>query len=630
MRIILPFFILATVLSFVYADEPEKQKEYTVTASLTPVEKSAVGSAVTIFTADDLERRGLIFLPDILREVPGLAVNRNGGYGMFTQIRARGAEANHTLVLINGVEVNDPAFGEYQFANLTADNIERVEILRGAQSALWGSDAIGAVINIITKKGQGPAQLNATFTGGSFATQHTTLGTSYGNELLNMNFSAEVLATNGTNIARSGDEDDSHYNRVYDLNLGFTPAAAIEFSYTHRIVKAVTQTDSSSFVDGVLVVKDAAGNQTNSDHFYQRGSAKFSLFEGHWTNTVAYQRSKNRADFQSNARASFLDGDKQKYTVQSNLALNSQRLVNARHDFSLLYDYEDDNATGSFIGGKSQVGIITRSYVGEYRLALANSLFLSTGIRRDDTDEFFKDAMTYRVTGAYRLPGFDSRLHASYGTGVKNPTISEVFGNFPNFTGNPNLKPERSRGWDAGFEKSLFQDRLTLDLTYFRNLIEDQIEGSNKTARNRPGTSSIHGLEVTLQYSPFDALDVNGGYTFTRANNSSNQELVRRPKHIANVNLNYRFFYDRANINVGLLHTGRQQDTVFVLFPARPFRTRLGAYTLVNVATSYEYSDYLSFNARIENLLDEAYEEVFSYTNPGIAGFVGVNLALNP
>lgn len=613
-----------------YAESIQNNEEYVVTASLSPVSKTAVGSAVTILTSEDIEKRGTTFLPDILREVPGLAVSRSGTFGTQTDIRVRGAEANHTLVLIDGIEVNDPSFGSsFQFAFLTTANIERIEILRGAQSALWGSDAIGAVINIITKKGKGPVQLNGGFQGGSFDTQRSNINGSYANSLFNINLNADVLSTDGTNIARDGNEDDGHHNRTYDLKIGFTPHEIFNLSYVRRIVDSDTQTEPKPTASDVIV--DATGNQTVVDQVYQKAKATISLFDNRWLNHFSFVDTKNRTNFASTTfGASFLNGDKQKYAFQSDLALGPHSQWDITQDFSLLFEYEDDNAIGSFIGGSNTVGFLTRSYVGEYRLGLLDRIFISTGIRHDDNDDFFEDQTTYRVTGAVKIPESKSRIHASYGTGIKNPTISELFGNFPTFTGNPNLTPETSRGWDVGIEQSLFNDRIIFDVTYFRNLISDQITGSNNTVRNSAGTNKIYGIETSFTVSPFDNLDVNGTYTYTRTNDVNKLELVRRPKHIGSLNLNYRLYQDKVNMNLAINYHGRQQDTVFPANNGTSFRTILGAYTLVDFAANYDFNKYVSFHGRIENLLDESYEEVFGFTSAGIGGFAGINLTLNP
>lgn len=622
-------FGLVLNINIAHSAAVEENAEYVVTASLTPVSKPNTGSAITVITAEDIKKRGITYLPDILREVPGLAVNRSGTFGTQTDIRARGAEANHTLVLIDGIEVNDPALGSsFQFAFLSVANIDRIEVLRGAQSALWGSDAIGAVINIITKKGAGPLEIHAAFQGGSFDTRKSTLGGSYGNDLFNVNLNADVLRTDGTNIARAGNEDDGHHNRTYDLKLGLTPGELFDFNYVRRVVKSETQTDPQPFTSTIIV--DAEGNQTEIDQVYQKAKASMSLFDGRWGNHFSFQDSKNRTNFVSTVfGASFLNGDKTKYAFQSDLNLKTSSLIDVVHDLSFLTEYEDEKATGSFIGGSTQVGFITKSYVGEYRIGLLERLFISTGIRHDDND-FFDDATTYRVTGAFKITETNSRLHFSYGTGVKNPTISELFGNFPTFSGNPDLTPESSRGWDVGIEQDLFDGRLNIDITYFKNLITDQITGFNQTVRNSNGTNKIQGMELSLLVSAFDNLDINAAYTFTDSDDANGFDLVRRAQHIGNVNLNYSFYQGKANMNFGINYNGTQQDNVFPPFPTPSFRAKLDAYTIVNLSGSYKVNHYFSVFGRIENLLDESYEEVFGFTSPGVAGYAGINLTLNP
>ncbi len=627
LRIDIIIFIIAVSASSPSVIAAEKKGEYVVTASLTPVSKTATGSALTVITATDIKKRGSHYLPDILREVPGLAVNRSGTFGTQTDIRARGAEANHTLVLIDGVEANDPALGStFQFAFLSTANIERIEVLRGAQSALWGSDAMGAVINIITKKGQGPVALNAGFQGGSFTTQKSTLGGSYGNALFNINMHADVLRTEGTNIARTGSEEDGHHNRTYDLKLGFTPGDLFDFSYTRRVAKSETQTDPQPATATIIV--DAEGNQTESDQTYQNARASVSLFNKRWDNHLSFTHAKNRTDFTSSVfGASFLNGDKTKYAFQSDLNFQTNASFDIEHHISFLTEYEDDNATGSFIGGASRVGFITRSYAVEYRLALLERLFIATGIRYDDND-FFVNETTYRITGAFK-PTTDFRLHGSYGTGVKNPSISELFGNFPTFMGNPELTPESVRGWDIGVEQYLFDDRLNIDITYFRNLIADQITGSNQTVTNRRGTNKIQGLELSLSFSPFNNLDINAAYTYTDSKDANNLDLIRRPAHIGNINLNYSFYADRANVNVGVSYNGTQQDNVYPPFPTPAFQTTLDSFTVVNLSGSYKWNHQLAFFGRIENILDASYEEVYGFTAPRLGVYAGIELTLN-
>ncbi len=608
--IIILFSFLYASVSF-SAEDIETPADYIVVASLSPVDRTEAGAVVTVITADDIKRRGTTFLADILREVPGLAFQRSGSFGTKTSIRIRGAEANHTLVFIDGIEANNPALSEFEFEFLTADNIERVEILRGAQSALWGSDAIGGVINIITKKGAGPLAVNADLQGGSFDTGKTSLNVAWGNSLIDINLHAGILRTDGINIARDGDEEDGHRNRTYDLKLGFTPNNTVALSYVHRIVKAKTETDPQPSV----VVVDEAGNRTDVDQVYQQARARLALFDGRWVNHVSFENTRYRSDFTRPRRDdSFSNGDKRKYTWKSDFG--SWNLWNSVNDFSFLYEYEKDVAKGRSLRNGDEVSYITRSYAGEYRVALLKRLFISVSARHDDSSDIFDDATTYRITTAFKPPAGKIRWHVAYGTGVKNPTLTELFGTFATFTGNPDLRPESSKGWDVGLERSFFDGRLKADLTYFRNRITDLIYGFG-TVTNLEGTNRIDGLELTFSLSPLQHLDIKGAYTFMRADDADDQELLRRPKHIASLNLNYAFYDDRANLNMAINYHGRQRDI---------FRTTLSAYTLINLTASYQLNEHVRFFGRIDNLLDEAYEDIYSYTAPGIGAFAGIGL----
>lgn len=599
-----------------------------VSATLSPVPKEAIGSAVTLITAADIEAKGLIYLADILRTVPGLAVNKSGGFGTLTDIRSRGAEANHTLVLIDGIEVNDPGnfTSGFDAGLLTTDNIERIEILRGAQSALWGSDAIGAVINIITKKGTGAPQLTAGFEYGSFDTQKTTLRASYGDTVFNINLGGAILSTDGINIARGGTEKDAHHHRTYDLKLGLTPTDWIEFAYVHREVSTDTETDPQPSA----IIVDSAGNQTMNAQRYQKGTTTIALFDGRWTQKLGIEHIKTTSNTLSSIFApSFSDGERHKYTYQHDFKFEFDEMLNNRHDVSLLFEYQDDRAQGRFIGGGTEVGFIAKSYAVEYRLGLFNQLFLAIGARHDNND-FFENANTYRATAAYQFDA-RSRLHLSYGTGIKNPTISELFGNFATFTGNPNLKPETSRSWDIGIEQSLFDAQLLFDITYFNNRISDQITGFvssfGNTVQNSAGTNHIYGLEYHLTWHIQDDLKFTGNYTLTRADDANGNELVRRAKHIGSANIHYDFLNNKANLNLGVIYNGEQADTIFT---SSNRRIRLDDYLIVNLNGRYQLDKMISLYARIENLLAEDYEEIYSYQSPGIGVYAGFTLTLNP
>ena len=193
-----------------------------------------------------------------------------------------------------------------------------------------------------------------------------------------------------------------------------------------------------------------------------------------------------------------------------------------------------------------------------------------------------------------------------------------------NFTGNPDLSPESSKGWDAGIEQRLFSDRLTLDATYFNNRITDLIQGSGITSRNLNGTSKIQGLELALDAKLSRELTLNGQYTYTNTKDANGTELVRRARHMASLNVNYGFLDDRANLNLGIDYTGEQRDIQFSNFFATSSAVTLDDFVLLGVAGSYRLTDNIKLTARLENLLDQDYQEVLGFDAPGIGAYVGV------
>jgi vitamin B12 transporter len=615
---------------------PRKLEDMVVTAHLVPVEKSRIGSSATVITAKEIEQQQITYVSDILRTVPGLAVNQSGGsFGAFTQVRIRGAEANHTLVRLDGIEINDPSGGsEYNFGNMLASNIERIEIIRGAQSALYGSDAIGGVINIITKKGSQGLQVNGFAEGGSFETYKTGGGISGGwKDLVDFSVNATQFESKGVSAAESGTERDANRNLTLDGSLNVRPLTNLEFGVSGRLVRANTEFDAfRGGVGGLDGDRETSVRQT-----YGRTFTKLTLFEEtDWINwehllSTSYSESK-RDNFSDKKLSSEFDGRKTKYAYQTNLSVDTPDLFQSNHTLTFLVEYEKDHvsATSPFI--KVNRSLDTTSYVGEYQLGLFDRFFISGSIRHDDNEDLFGDYTTYHATLAYLLKETDTRFHASYGTGVKNPTNFELFGFSENFQGNPNLKPEESLSWDLGIEQNFFDGRIGLDVTYYNNRIENPIVGSGKTAINvKDGRTRTEGVEVTFHAKIMDDLDFNSSYTWSGTEDNKGRRLVRRPEHIASANLNYNFevFGNRGNVNIGVKYNGKQTDFAFDRFFNRSI-VELEDYALLNIAASYQIYDQVEIFARVENLLDEDYQEVYTFASKGIAGYGGIRINLGP
>ncbi len=638
-------FALCAVSSFSLsaAEEPaEKLPDMVVTANLVPTQTTQTGSAVTVITAEEIEQQQTIYVSDILRTVPGIAVNQSGGrFGAFTQVRIRGAEGNQTLVRLDGIELNDPSGGsEYNFGNLLAENIERIEIIRGPQSALYGSDAIGGVINIISKKGESGLKVNAKVEGGSFGTHQVGGGISGGwQEHFDFSAGATSFVSEGTSIAENSIEKDRNTNVTAYGNLSVHPLKnlmpslqTLEIGLNGRLVRSELQTDG--FQGGIGAID--ADNESNVHQSYGRIYSKLNLFEDtdwiQWQHQLRATYSGNKRDsFQKQQLSSEFDGSSSKYAYQTNLLVDTPALAQSNHALTFLLEHERDQVRTFSAFSNIDRSIDTTSYIGEYRLGLFDRLFVSGSVRHDNNDKLFEDATTYRATFSYLVKETATRAHASYGTGVKNPTIFELFGFTQNFQGNPDLQPEKSHGWDAGIEQKLLHEQITLDATYFNNRIESLIQGTGRSAINLSGRTRIEGVEIALQTHITEGLDLTGAYTWTSSMDSNGNRLVRQPEHIASANLNYGFqlFGNRGNVNFGVKYNGNQTDFAFDPFFNRSI-VKLDDYTLLSIAASFEVYKGVELFVRGENLLDEDYQEVFTFTTPGVAVYGGLRAALGP
>ena len=631
----LPLFLApvlaAGVVASAAAETPVLLPTLVISASATPVAAREVGSAVTVITAEQIERQQVTSLADALRQAPGVALSRSGPLGSQTQVRLRGAEANHTLVLINGIELNDPSgASEYDFGNMLASDVERIEILRGPQSALYGSEAIGGVINIITKQGKGPVIAVGMAEAGSFATGRLSGHVQGGGERYNFSVGATNLRTSGVSVAPKSEgntELDGDSNKTLNVSFGFQPLENLQIDLFGRLVQSRVETDPQPFVAGVIGTVD--GNEvTDTLQRTGRARAKYTLFDGRWEHIAGAAYHTDQADSLTDGLVNFTSkGEKTRLDYQTNLFLKSPDFANAKHTFTLLAERETDSQKTASAFGGSDLEITNHGLVGEYRVSLFDRLFLSGSIRHD-LNELFDDATTYRGTVAYLVQESGTRLHGSYGTGVKNPTLFELFGFGPNFIPNPALQPEKSEGFDVGVEQSFWDDRGLVDLTYFNSRITDLIDGSGLFAFNRAGTTRIQGIEVTGSLEPLENLKLSGQYTYTLSEGTDGAQLVRRPRHTGSVNAAYAFLEGRARLNLAVNYNGDQQDFQFSNFFADRRMVTLGGYVKADLTASYSLSERVELFGRVENALNQDYQDVFGFSNPGIGAYAGVKIRL--
>ena len=613
-----------------------------VTASMVPAAAYTIGNAISVLDEDYIERRQNPVVSDLLRSVPSVAVSRSGGPGQLTQIRMRGAEGNHTLVLIDGVEANELNFnGEFDYAGLMAVGVERIEVLRGAQSALYGSDALGGVINIITRSGHPGFRFEGSAEGGSFAERQATALVSGGTDRVNGVFSAGYFGAGGINLSRFGTEKDGARTFTFSGKGMAQVTDKFRIDAVGRYVTSKNDTDAQDFnwpptaTEGLVV--DTLDQQENRQ-FYGRVLGELSLFEGHWVHQGSVQYSDTKREYINPSNdLTGNHGQRLRFAYQNTVNFETPSFLDADHHVTMAFqreqqDFVNRGAVPDALENQER-SEPQNSYIAEYRVGFADQLFLSAGVRHDD-NRMFKDATTYRLSAAWQFKEIGTRLHASHGTAVTNPGFFEMFGFFPAFfLGNPDLKPEESRSFDVGIEQKLFDDKLVLDVTYFHANLENEIvtvfdfNTFLTTVDNLVGTSRRDGVEVMLSARLSDNLSVGGSYTYTRSRQPDDSPEVRRPRHMGNFNANYVFASGRGNVNLDVSYNGKQLDNEFASTTPESVVT-LNDYVLVTLAASYKLTDTLEIYGRVENLVDQNYEEVFSYRSPGLGAFGGLRVKL--
>ncbi len=598
-----------------------------VTANRTPTPLDAVGASVTVIDRAQIEAQQVRQLSDVLRQVPGLVVSSFGGPGSLAEVRIRGAETNQTLVLIDGVRVNDPSSvgAAYDFGHLQADDVERIEVLRGPQSALYPSDAIGGVINIITRRGDGPPAVSASVEGGSFGTVRVTGNVSAGTDVYDGRVGVTFFRNDGISIGSDGVEDDGYENLSLTFAGGVRPTDWLALDLTARYSISERELDDNAPLDGA--------NFFENEESSGRLQATLSFLDGAWT-TIA---GVNLAGFdrpQSDTTGSFIDSrfrsDSIGGDIQTSLVVDTPDLANTVHTFTAAVAHLKEDGIFEPRGApRVEESITNTSFAGDYQLAVDEQVFL-TGSLRHDVNSDFPDTTTYRFTGAYVHPNWGTRLHGSYGTGVKNPTLNDLFVDFPSFFffANPELEPERSTGFDIGIEQPFFDDRASIDVTFFRNWIENLTASGGVFPRftivNIPGNSLRQGVEVSATASVTEDIDLIGHYTYTFADQADGERLLNVPRHTVGASAVWRFLDDDATLSASLVGEYGRYSRDFSL-PGSP-RVALDGFTLVNVAGSYEITENVEVFGRVENLLDQDYETRPGFANPGISAFAGLRV----
>jgi len=604
--------LLLPMLAFA-EDNEEELKAIEITATRTSIEEENPASALTIITQEEIQQKQHMQVKDILREQLGVNVVSPGRIGAPSSVFMRGANSASTLVLIDGVQVKSNTLGAFDFQHLQMDNIERIEILRGPQSTLWGADAVGGVINIVTKRGKGKPTHSLAFEGGSFATFKETLSSSGALNKLDYAFTASRTDSDGFsafNKDRGATEKDGYANTTFSTKAGYNfwddARAELITRYTYA------KNDFDDFTS------DSPFNFSTSEAFYFAAPFQKSITEW-WDAKI--NLNFNYDKLKTNDAGLFTGNSlitNRTYTVdlQNNISFND--------NFSTIFGFEYQITNGEntsaatlfapafFIEFENK----SQGYYLQTNATFFDSLYLTAGFRQDFNTRF-DNKLTYKFEGAYKIKTkpVDIKIRGAYSTGFRAPSINDLL--FPGFS-NINIRPEESENREVGIEFSLFSDRLAFGSNYFNVDYTDLIEIVEIApfifdAQNI-GSASSEGVESFIKWRIMDNLDATVSHTWNNAvDDSDGSTLRRRPKNIFSVSLHHNWNKNLDSTVTVSYRSALDQATT----------SRVGGRALVRAALSYQINKSLKLTARGENLLDKDYEEPFRTGTQGISGYAG-------
>lgn len=584
-------------------------------ANKTPTDASKVGSSVEVITEKDLESRSQTYLKDYLETLPGVSLSQFGPPGTQAGISVRGAGGKYVKVLVDGMDLSDPSgtATETAFEHLLVGDVSRIELVKGSQSTLYGGDAVAGVINIETKKASKPGFSQG---GGVEYGAYNTFRGAYtagyaAKDGSNISFTAQGVDTDGFSAAAAGTEDDGYRNRTFSGRGEYYLTPSAKLFFTARTI------DADLDIDGGWPLGDNPDTVDVVQHAGRVGT-ELSFLDGAFRNTIALQGMRNEREYFGSSAGTYV-GERVKAEYQGVLTFNERLSVLGGVDWekTTADSYSVDEQSADWTG-----------YFAQLMMEPVDGLVL-TGGGRLDSHSNFGDFKTYRLTGAYLLPGTKMKIRGSLGTGFRVPSLDELFGEFPLYPsyseyGNPNLEPETSKTWDVGIEQELLNGRVQVGATYFEldtdNLITTEYNpGAGKYKyTNIPGITQRNGVELTSAVLITPGATVSASYTYVDTETASGVRLNQVPKNSVVVGLDL-VPMEKVAINVTAKGV---TDTL------GGGGVELDDYVLVSAKASYEFLRGIEAYVRGENLLDEDYQTYIDYGTAGLSVFGGLKMPL--
>jgi vitamin B12 transporter len=617
---------------------PERH-EVVVTATRLETPPREVGSAVSVISGFDLSRFKPSLVLEAMRGAPAVAITQNGGSGGASSVFLRGANSEHTLVLLDGVELNDPInpSRSADLAHLFLANVDRLEILRGPQGLLYGSDALGGVVNIIPARGSGRPRLTLTSSGGTFGTFLGQAAVSGSGGPVDYSFGLSRYETGGVSAADStlagNSERDGYRNWSFSGRVGIALAANLEADFTGHAVWAKTDIDNFGGPYG-----DDPNSTQDYRSYFLKGRVRGLFLQNRWEQRLAVavvdsRRShRNRPDgfHPGEAETGEFRGRMLAVDWQNNVFLDAAHTLTAGLEYERELgesEYLTEGPWGPYSSLFPRRGAGTIGLYVQDSLRLAGRLFATAGFRVDRHSRT-GTALTYRLAPAYIFKATETKLRASVGTGFKSPSLYQLYAPGTAFgpIGNSGLKPERSRGWDMGIEQPFLGGRARAALTYFHNDFQNLIDFSVLQGYVNIGRAETKGFEAELSARPGESVSFGLAYTRLEARDeASGAALLRRPKNTVSARIAWDFL-KRWTVAASFDHMGKRQDVNYNVWPAATLS--LPAHSLLNGVVSLNAGRGAELFLRLDNILDARYELVYGYGTLGRSVQAGVRLVL--
>ena len=577
--------------------------------------KYEVGQAITVIDAETIETRQTTDVVDLLATTPGVRFSRTGSTGSVAGVSLRGAETTQTLVLIDGVKVNDPSgIGDgYDFGHLLTGNIDRIEVLRGSNSVVHGSQAIGGVVSLMTATPVAGFAANASTDYGYSDTLTAKADISGTAGRLSGGIGGAYFRTDGISSAAVGTEKDGYKNFAGNARLKMAFSDALSFDLRGYYITA--DLDYDSFFGAPADSPDIA----KLDQYVGYAGLNLGLFDGRFTSRAAVTWLRNDRDYH------FVRGTAPDYGYSgTNLRFEYQGVVTPVDQAKLIFGYEHERPDYDFFGFGSTDS--QRADIDSvYALGIVQpftGLSVTGGVRHDDHSQF-GGATTLGANANYSPNDGATNVRLSYGEGFKAPSLYQLY---DAFSGNAALRPERSKSYDIGVDQSLADGRALMSLTAFLRDTTDQINYGNATfTYGNIDRTRAKGIEATLALRPVDALNVTASYSYIDAHDRSGRpvfdgkRLPRRAEHAVSLSADYDWSFG--------LSTGATVTMVGDSFDDAANSVRLDGYALAGVRASMPIGQNLELYGRIDNLFDADYATAAGFGTYGRAAYGGVRVS---